>query len=40
MLQSEEKSKTEIKETLEDVLDIKIPKLEEFDYIKERSKKC
>lgn len=36
MIQSEEKSKAEIKETLEDMLDINIPKFDEFNYIKER----
>lgn len=35
---SEEKTQEEIVEILKNTLDIKIPKLEDFDFIKERSK--
>ncbi len=40
MILSEEKTQEEIKEILEDTIDIKIPKLEDFNFIKERKEKC
>lgn len=39
MIRSEEKTQEEIVETLENTLDMDIPKLEDFDYIREREVK-